>query len=57
MRNDLPIVSIIIPVYNVAKYLAQCIDSIMAQDEHSWELILVNDGSTDNFGQTGMGRS
>lgn len=51
MRNDLPIVSIIIPVYNVAKYLAQCIDSIMAQDEHSWELILVNDGSTDNSGQ------
>lgn len=39
--------SIIIPVYNVEKYLSRCVDSILYQDFKNWELILVNDGSTD----------
>lgn len=39
--------SIIIPVYNVEKYLNQCIDSILCQTFSDYELILVNDGSTD----------
>lgn len=43
--------SIIIPVYNVEKYLAQCIDSVLAQDFTDYELILVDDGSTDNSGK------
>lgn len=43
-----PLVSIIIPVYNVEKYLAKCIDSVLAQNFVDWELLLINDGSTDS---------
>lgn len=47
----MPIVSIIVPVYNTEKYLSQCIDSILSQTFIDYELILVNDGSTDNSGK------
>lgn len=39
--------SIVIPVYNVEKYVAECIESIIGQSYENWELILVDDGSTD----------
>ncbi len=39
--------SIIVPVYNVKKYLKQCLDSILNQNFQDFELVLVNDGSTD----------
>ncbi len=44
-RNDL--ISVIVPVYHVEKYLARCIESILTQTYTNFELLLVNDGSTD----------
>lgn len=41
-------VSVIVPVYNVEKYLEKCISSILSQTYENYELILLNDGSTDN---------
>ena len=45
-----PVISIIIPVYNVEKWLNKCIDSILSQSYENFEVILVNDGSTDKSG-------
>lgn len=42
--------SIIIPIYNVAPYLSKCVDSLLAQDISDYEIILVDDGSTDDSG-------
>ena len=39
--------SIIVPVYNIKEYLADCLDSVLAQSISDYEVILVNDGSTD----------
>lgn len=43
-----PLISIIVPVYNVEKYIHRCIDSIISQNLTDWECILVDDGSPDN---------
>ena len=40
-------VSVIIPVYNVEKYLRECLDSVVTQDLDDIEIICINDGSTD----------
>ena len=44
-------ISVIIPVYNVEKYLAECMDSILHQTYHNLEILLIDDGSTDSSGQ------
>ena len=44
----LPKVTVVVPVYNVERYLALCLQSICAQNYKNLEVILVNDGSTDN---------
>lgn len=46
----MPVISIIVPVYNVEKYINRCVDSILAQTFKDFELILVDDGSLDNCG-------
>lgn len=46
--NDMTLISIIVPVYNAAHYLDKCISSLMEQTHQNLEIILINDGSTDN---------
>ena len=44
--------SVLVPVYNVKPYLAECLDSILNQGYEDMELIVVNDGSTDGSEET-----
>lgn len=46
-----PLVSIVVPVYNVEKYLQRCVNSLTGQTLHEIEIILVDDGSTDASGE------
>lgn len=48
MKNNM--ISIVIPVYNVAHYLPDCMESVLSQTDENVEVILVDDGSTDNSG-------
>ena len=41
-------ISVIVPVYNVEPYLEKCIDSLVHQTFREYEILLINDGSTDN---------
>ncbi|MGA2780314.1 MAG: glycosyltransferase family 2 protein [Smithella sp.] len=47
MKKTMPMVSVIIPVYNTAAYLAECLDSVINQEIPEMEIIVVNDGSID----------
>jgi GT2 family glycosyltransferase len=46
--SDMPKISIVVPCYNSAAFLATTIESVLVQDLHEWELILVDDGSSDD---------
>jgi glycosyltransferase involved in cell wall biosynthesis len=48
MGQSPPLFSIVVPVYNVERYLEECLDSVLAQTYEEIEIICVNDGSTDN---------
>lgn len=45
-----PLISVIVPIYKVEKYLSRCIESLMQQSFKDFELLLINDGSPDNSG-------
>lgn len=47
----MPLISVIVPVYNVEPYLKRCIESVLAQTFTDFELILIDDGSPDNSGE------
>lgn len=46
-----PLVSIIVPVYNVEKYIDRCVESVVSQTFTDWELLLIDDGSPDKSGE------
>lgn len=50
MAFHMPLISVIVPIYNVAPYLSQCIESLQQQIYSPLEIVLVDDGSTDNSG-------
>lgn len=50
MSESRPMISLVVPVYNVEQFLAECVDSILGQTYEKFEVILVDDGSTDNSG-------
>ena len=47
----MPLISIIVPIYNSEETLNRCVDSILNQTFHDWELLLIDDGSTDKSGE------
>lgn len=47
-QHEAPLVSVIVPIYNCAQYIKDCLDSVVCQNEISVEVICVDDGSTDN---------
>ena len=51
MRSQQPLVSIVVPVYNAERFLVDTIGSVYAQTYENWELLLIDDCSTDGSAQ------
>ena len=51
---NIPVVSILTPVYNASLYLDDCVESVIAQTYQNWELLIIDDGSTDDSLQRAM---
>lgn len=51
ITQDTPLISVVVPVYNVEKYLERCVESIKIQTYKNLEIIIVNDGSQDSSGE------
>ena len=49
--NEKPLITVVVPIYNVEVYLEQCIRSVLAQTYENFELLLVDDGSKDKSGE------
>ena len=49
--NELPLISVIVPIYKIESYLVKCIESLLQQTYHNLEIILVDDGSPDKCGE------
>ena len=46
--NKQPLISVIIPVYNLENYIEKCLDSVLSQTYKNLEILVVDDGSTDS---------
>ena len=51
IRDKMPLVSVVVPIYNVELYLKECVDSILSQTYKDIEVILVDDESPDSCGK------
>ena len=51
MHNSFPLVSVVVPIFNIEAFLSECVESLIRQTYKNIEIILVNDGSTDNCGK------
>ena len=49
--NDVPLISVIVPVFNIEDYIERCLNSLQAQTMKDIEIIVIDDGSTDNSGK------
>ena len=47
-KQNTPLISVIVPIYNASTFLVQTIDSVLKQDYPNLEVLLINDGSTDH---------
>lgn len=47
----MPEISVVVPIYNVFSYLQKCVESVLVQSFEDFELLLIDDGSTDGSGE------
>lgn len=48
MKTQMPAISSVVPIYNAARYLQRCLDSLIRQTFQDFEIVAINDGSTDD---------